>query len=469
MTRGLTGGSRLTSGTGLVSPATAGTAVGRPTDAEVDVERVEPESKAAVWRLLGLAVSALTQGAVMVVLARRGSAEMVGQYALGLAVSAPVVLLAGLGLPTVLMTDVVQRFSFREYLRLRCAAMTVAVVVIGALAAGRGATAGMVIMLVGIAKALDGVGEIYFAHFQRRWRTRAICVAMVINNLCTLVLMTALLVWTGNIVITVVGSVAGSALGSGLFCWSVGRNIDADASRRTESASVGRSLGRAGALAVIALPVGLASALNSFNFNVSRYALEQTHGTDALGVFAALSYVLLAANTVFSAVAQAVLPKMTRLYAAGSLRPLASLTMRLVLGCAAVGGVVTGVAVLAGGNLLNVVYGPAFAPYDETLTVLTLGVAIGGAVFILNSALLATRRFGRQFVASVVLLFLSLVASMALVPARGITGAAWALVLILGAELLLKTVMLCRAIAVDGRPARLLVEAGGRRRKADVT
>src|SRR5262249_21781801 len=71
------------------------------------------------WTLLGNVVYAFCQWGVLVVLAKLGSPEMVGQFALALALTAPVFLFANMQLSGVLATDSTMTHEFRDYLALR--------------------------------------------------------------------------------------------------------------------------------------------------------------------------------------------------------------------------------------------------------------------------------------------------------------------------------------------------------------
>src|SRR3954447_5310343 len=109
------------------------------------------------WVTIGNVARAACQWAMVAVLVRRGSAEMVGEYALGLAISAPVLLMAGLQLNAVQVTDAAGEFSFEDYfsLRLVTAATAVAIVTLIVLAGRFGASTATVVLLLATSKAID--------------------------------------------------------------------------------------------------------------------------------------------------------------------------------------------------------------------------------------------------------------------------------------------------------------------------
>lgn len=71
------------------------------------------------WTVIGNLVYALCQWGMLIVLAKLLSPEAVGQFALGLAITAPILLFTSLKLRSVLATDVGDQYRFADYLWLR--------------------------------------------------------------------------------------------------------------------------------------------------------------------------------------------------------------------------------------------------------------------------------------------------------------------------------------------------------------
>ena len=63
------------------------------------------------WTIAGDVIYAACQWGMLIVLAKLGSPEMVGQFALGLAVTAPVIIFANLALRQIQSTDVRNEFE----------------------------------------------------------------------------------------------------------------------------------------------------------------------------------------------------------------------------------------------------------------------------------------------------------------------------------------------------------------------
>ncbi|RPI15197.1 MAG: hypothetical protein EHM65_04200, partial [Acidobacteriales bacterium] len=86
------------------------------------------------WTFTGNALLGASQWAVLSLLAKLGGGEMLGQYALALAVTTPVAMLSHLNLRAVLATDMEHRHAFGDYLTVRLVTTVLALAAIAAMA-----------------------------------------------------------------------------------------------------------------------------------------------------------------------------------------------------------------------------------------------------------------------------------------------------------------------------------------------
>ncbi|WP_433612790.1 lipopolysaccharide biosynthesis protein [Dactylosporangium sp. CA-139114] len=380
------------------------------------------------WSMAGNGGYALCQWFVLVVVARLGTPAMVGDYALGLAIGAPVVLLANLSLRTVLVTDPNGEHPFRRYLSVRLVGMGVAMGVISAIVIAFGLSPA-VVLLVGAAKAFDGIGDIYLGLLQRHHDQRSIAAAQLVNGGLTVALVAALLWGTSSIAWAAAGSAAASAL-TWLMCCApfAGRFRNRPDPRVRQHTH--RAAGGVAELLWTALPLGLASGLSSLTVNVPRYALEHRLGATALGVFAAAGYLVLTGNVFFSAIAQTLLPRLTELRVHGTPAGFRGLLWQSLLGVGVAGGLGVWAAWLFGSEILRRLYGEQYAGASgqggRVLTVLTLATVLGGLCFVLDAGLSAARRFTGQLAVNAAVLLAAGLGALLLVPRYGVLGAAWA-------------------------------------------
>jgi O-antigen/teichoic acid export membrane protein len=383
----------------------------------------------AAWLFAGNAVYALGQWLTLVSIARFGGPEMAGEYGLGLAITAPVVLLAGLALRTVQATDAAHRFSFGDYLGLRLASMAGALAAIAGVAAFLPGAVTAVVILVGLAKCCDGIGDIFHGEFQRSERMAPIGISLAANGILTFLIVTIVLSRQRDLADALWGSVAASVTASILYCAIAVRRSRPEGDEalvpmpsRPPRAAIMLSLGR------FALPLGMASGLTSMNANVPRYVLEAHHGLGALGFFTAIGYIVLALNMVVAAVAQAFMPVFSRAYVRHGARALRRTVLHLVFACVGLGGLLTVIGFLAGQPLLAALYGPEFREQRPTLLWMLASAGFAAAIWFVDAALAACRQFTKQFAISGLGFGVVALTAWPLVAVFGAVGAAIALV-----------------------------------------
>src|SRR5919197_2263596 len=137
-----------------------------------------------LWTVLGNVVYAGCQGGMLVVLAKVGSSRMVGQFALGLAVATPVIMFANLQLGSVQATDARRQYRFGEYLGLRLittALAFLAMIGIVLLSRHRWDTA-LVVVAVGLAKALESISDLIYGLLQQHERMDRIAKSVMLKG-----------------------------------------------------------------------------------------------------------------------------------------------------------------------------------------------------------------------------------------------------------------------------------------------
>jgi O-antigen/teichoic acid export membrane protein len=402
-----------------------------------------------VWAAVGNVGYAACQWAVLVVLAKLSSAEEVGRFALGLAVTAPVMIAAGMQLRVVQATDAREDYRFGAYLGLRLAAVTVALLAIFAIGtiAGYPRATLVLIMLVAAAKACEGVSDIVFGLLQRHEDLRRVALSMLVKGVSS-VASIALTLW-------LTGSVLVATIAMALSWGSVLALYDLRAARRLAALRPvvqPRTLSR---LAWLASPLGLVAGLQSLMTNVPRYAVEAHGGPRALGYFAAIAYLILAGNQPVMALWAAVSPRLAQLFVADR-RAYRRLARRTMLLAAAMGALTVGAAATAGRPLLAVLYAPDYAAHADVLVWLSVVAAFGYLSSALCCSITAARRFPEQLVVAALALAVSWGGARVLVPRFGLVGAAWALLAATATQALslaLIYALVSSGDAPDDRPA----------------
>lgn len=396
-----------------------------------------------VWTLLGQGTYAAAQWLIVALLARLGSPEAVGQYALGLGLVSPLFLLLGLQLRSVQATDAGEARPFGQYFSLRALSMGLLLVLTAGLAALYPQVAGVVVWL-GVAKALEGLSDVTYGLMQRRERLDWVSRSTLLRGVLGLGLLAALFAATGSVALGAAGvALAGLAalvlhdlplarrLAPGGW-WT--RHIPADLPR-------------------LALPLGVVMGLVSFGSTLPRLFLEHAHGSAAVGVFSALTHVTVAGSVVVVALGTALTTRLSQLFAAGERTRFVRLMLALVGTAALFGAGLTLLALVAGEPLLGVLYGPDYAGQGRAFVWLTLGGALSYLASCAGFAVTAARRFREQlplFGAVTVILAL---ACAWLIPPLGVMGAAFAGLIGAGAQLVGSLLIVAAALRTSAPPA----------------
>lgn len=377
------------------------------------------------WTFIGNAVYAACQWGMLVVLAKLGSPEMVGQFTLGLAVTAPIVMLTNLQLDIVQATDAKEQYAFSDYLGLRLIGTTIALVAIAmvTLWTGYSLQTSLVILLVGLAKAFESVSDIFHGLIQQHERMDRIAVSLMIKGPLSLLLLGLGVYLSGSVVWGVVGLVIAWAVV--LVACDI-RNGTLILNRVPKISLNWKTVKQ---LVWLCLPLGLVKMLISLNANIPRYFIEEYLGERQLGIFAALAYLMVAGNMVIFALGESASPRLAKYYAARNVNAFRGLLLKLVGLAALIGGTAIVIAQVAGTEVLTLLYRPEYAQNKELFVLLMVAAAIGYMSSFLGYGMTAARYFRVQTPLFVIVTATSAMACLWLLPTQGLIGAAKALIL----------------------------------------
>lgn len=373
------------------------------------------------WVLAGNTIYFACQWAIVLALAKLGTAEQVGEYALGMAVAAPLVFFANLQLRSLIASDVAGEFSFSEYSRFRAVSLALAAVAIVIVTAFMhpGWRRAAIILLVGAVQIFEYIADFYYAWMQKHERMDRLSASLMMKGPLSLAALIAAMYFTRSVVWAVAALLAGRLLIFALW------------DSRLKSANVhiargasARSWPQMAALLKTALPLGVISMLASLNLNIPRYFLESNTGAAGLGIFSAIASLLSAGNLVVSALGQAIFLPVAKACAASDQSGYRSSVLLASAsgGLLGLGGVI--VAALFGRQILLILFRPEYAEHADVFVVLM----IAGTVTFIGSGAGWVMTAARQLKEQIPLLLATGLASAAvswfLIPRHGLMGAA---------------------------------------------
>jgi O-antigen/teichoic acid export membrane protein len=377
------------------------------------------------WTFIGNAIYAACQWGMLVVLAKLGSPEMVGQFTLGLAVTAPVIMFTNLQLRVVQATDARKEYLFSDYLGLRLLGTGLGLVAIALITflSGYRLETSLVILLIGLAKAFESISDVFYGLIQQQERMDRIAVSLMIKGPLSLLFLGIGVYLSGNVVWGVVGLV---------FAWAVvlvTYDIRNGVLMLNHFPQPRWHLKTLKKLVWLCLPLGLVMMLISLNTNIPRYFIEQYLGERELGIFAAIAYLMVAGNMVVFALGESASPRLAKYYAAGDSIAFRTLLFKLVGLASILGGAGVLVAIVVGREILTLLYQPEYGQHKNLFVWLMVAAAIGYMSSFLGYGMTAARYFRIQMPLFVLVASISGVACLWLLPKQGLLGAAIALII----------------------------------------
>ncbi|NJN56174.1 MAG: oligosaccharide flippase family protein [Leptolyngbyaceae cyanobacterium SL_5_9] len=394
------------------------------------------------WTFLGNVVYAACQWGIVVILAKLGTPEMVGQFTLGFAITAPVILLTNLQLRTVQVTDAKQSYGFNDYLGLRLITTSIALLVILGVVCVvnyRWETT-LIILLVALAKAVESFSDVLYGLLQQHERMDRIAISMMIKGVLSILLLSAGLYFTGTIIGGVIGLLVAwtivlvgydSCNGLMLLHYLQGNTLPLSAKNFHLKAVMWprwhlKTLLR---LLWLSLPLGFVMMLISLNTDIPRYFIERQLGERELGIFAAIAYLMVIGNMLVNALAEAANTRLARYYAEGKRHEFQALLFKLMGIGAGLGIVALLVALVAGKPILAIIYQPEYAQYSDLLVWLMVAAGIGYIASFLGYSMSAVRYFRVQIPLFIGVTGASALSCIWLIPLLGLKGAAIALII----------------------------------------
>lgn len=421
-----------------------------------------------IWTLGGTVIAAGCQWAIIVLLAKLASARIVGEFALASAIAVPIAFLSDFRLRVLFVTDAAGKYSLREMLGVRfvLACMSIIVILITCSVARYEFSTAFVIFSVGMAQLLDSVSDNFYGKFQRDERMDRIAKSIVARNFLSATVFTGGLYATHNVLCAVCGLVLGRGLVLLLYDAriettkpDVREGVASDSAR--EPTYFGHlkpawNFRRQLQMLWVALPLAVTALLVSVNGYLPRYILAWFIGRRELGIYAAISYVPSGCYMATIALGYAVFARLSKLFAKGDLPGFRLLLMKTGSVYGGLGVVGFLLSVVAGRQVLTIVYRPEYAEHVDLLRWLMIAGAVQCLTTSMQAGLTAASQFRVQVPLFAGVTAISLIGCVFLVPRMGLVGAAVAMLISSVVQLCASTSLLFRAMVRRAREMKCM-------------
>ncbi|MBV8864286.1 MAG: oligosaccharide flippase family protein [Acidobacteriaceae bacterium] len=391
-----------------------------------------------VWMLVGNVAYGLSQWALLVTLAKIGNIEMVGNFALALAIVLPVLMFSSLSLRSLQITDHHGSYRFREYVSLRLLTLVLSLMfILGfGLLSGYSTRVLASTMLIASAKALEYVSDLLYGVLQRQENMSGIAISMALRALLSVATLGIGVFFTRSLVWGALGLLLASAIV--LVAYDIPRTFTDRTgqigSRLVQGLQDIRGLlsesgrqRRLSKLAVTGLPMGFVLMMVSLNINIPRYFIERHLGMAELGIFSAIATLMAAGGVVTNALGQAAAPRLAKYFAAHDRRGFSILLSAIVFASLGLGVLGFAGALLFGRQAMALIYRPEYSARQDVLIWL---MGASGFFYLgstLGYAVTAVRCFTPQLPLFAGAAVTTAIGCIVLVPRFGLCGAAIAI------------------------------------------
>jgi O-antigen/teichoic acid export membrane protein len=335
------------------------------------------------WMFVGNTVYAGGQFATLMLLTKLVRPELVGQYALGLAVVYPVILLTNLQLRAVMTSGARRRTPFGHYLGLRLLTTLLALVIIFAITRilGLGWDLTAVILMVGAVYGIEAISDVYYARLQLCDRMAEISKSMIIRAPLSVLVLAIATYFSGSLLWGIAGILLARAIV--LFGYDIrkrthGLSGQSEPFTRNNALRPQFELKKQRDLLWLSFPLGIVVLLSSLNSSIPSYFIKNALGERDLGIFTAIGFMVSVGNMAVVSLGQAAFTRLARSYVSGNIVAFVSLLGKLLAFGAAIG--VCGIIIskFAGREILSILFRPEYAERAELLPWI---MAAGGVVF----------------------------------------------------------------------------------------
>ena len=395
----------------------------------------------AVWMLVANGMFAFSRWAIVVIVAKLGSQELVGQYGLAVAMCLPTITICRFGLRILQSTDAHNELSFGEYLSFSLVATPIGLVVVAMLMFAKGSESDFIalVMVVALWNSIESISDLFSGLFQRYERIDYLAKAYILQTSLMVGLMLVGFAVTHSLLVGVSGLVFAAVVRLLVYELPIGGKLvavnPADGARRIPLADAWTAIApklswrAVRGILFAGTPLAIVTFLMAYTASAPRYVIDDVLKNPArLGVFVALLSLASAQNLVVGGVAQSLASPLAILFVQRERARLVRLILKAMALALFVSLPGLAIAIVFGKPLLSLVFTPAYAADNDVFVILMLAGAVDGLGNVLGTTASSMRRFALQAPIHAIKLAITYGGGIWAVSVFGLQGIAWVLV-----------------------------------------
>jgi len=416
-----------------------------------------------LWNAAGNAVFALCQWGTLIVFAKFGSPALVGQVVYGLALTAPLFVIAGMQLRSVQATDADNRHTLGQFVGLRVlttfAAVFVAILFAAVVSAGNKQMA-LIVLFWALSKSFDSGSDCLYGFFQQSERMDYVGVSLALRGLLAVASVAVLFRASSSAPLALAGLVAGWAAVFILFDIPVALILVRHRKQTVNTSNIPRKTLRPvlnrrqlTPLCLEAAPLGIVAFLLTIQTQIPRYVVAGLLHTRELGLFSAAAYLTFIGAMLVNALGAPASVRLAKYHVTGERSAFRKLMTKLFLVAAALGIAGILVSAFAGGRILTLLYTSEYSRMAGVLTMLCVGSALSYLASFFGYGMTALRRFRIQVPIFVAVVLITLLSCYWLTGRYGLMGTAVGILVGNLAQLLMSAAVVWQTTRRDSKHA----------------
>ena len=382
------------------------------------------------WTLFGNVVLQLCMWGIISSYNKLGTSDAAGLYVAGLLIMQPLFHFTDFNLRQIFVTDVTDRWEFRDYLTHRLIWSSLAIL-LGTIIALFVFPGNMLLITINFVMSLaiagQSLSELMHSLFQKHGRFDTIARSLILRGVACLVGVFTVFYMTQSVLLSLVAM-------AGLRFLIVIVYDFPTASRLLGNKNIFRlpnelrprfSRHTMTTITWLGLPLAVNMGVLSLVPQIPRFWLEKHEGLSALGQYGSIAMLMSVGLMVLNSLGVAMSQRFAQAYANGDKRAFARLTF--ILAGSAVGTGCLGLLIIpiCGGWLLTIAYTSEYASLTKLFWLITFGATFGFLGNALGYPITAARKFRIQPVICLLQAAVTAICCALFVPKYGMDGAAW--------------------------------------------
>lgn len=376
------------------------------------------------WSFVGNFLYAFCQWLILITITQLGNAEDAGIFSLGLALSAPFVLLINLNFSALQSTDLTAKFGFSifAFIRIIGNGLFLVIFFIALIFSNYEFHIMIVLLLIAISKVVESISDLYYGLFQFRERLDLVSKSTIIRGIF-------------GTLFFAIGYRLTKSLSFAVLCMTIIWLLnllffDIKNGQKMKEGLPTKLVKQHGIkILKIGIPLGFVAFFASLNVNIPRIVLEKYTTFEQLGYFSAVFYLVLINGRFMTAVGNTILPRLARLYEERKMKSFIKIVKFSVLLVINLSLLLIIVCYCFGSSLLAFFYGKDYNHLTYLLIFVMIYSLFNYLGYVFETALNAMKGYQFRLVNEIGVTIMIFLSSIYFIPLYGINGGAFSLII----------------------------------------